>query len=215
MSQPCLRMLCLPGRSRLKRRSDVEEGGETVFPAATDGTSPDKGAPLVMPRQRRRTHWCFAELSSCGQHGLAVKPRQGDALLFWSMTLDGNTVRCAHSAATKERLAVRTLRPSTSRILRACMPAALSYVARNGQARAHVSCGTFNELTLAHACSNKVDASRKNIGRIARDVLRESLGLKQHTQSSHTMRTSPRRSRQRSTQRRDECGELPQPLSCG
>ena len=28
----------------LRLRSDVEEGGETVFPAATDGESPDKGA---------------------------------------------------------------------------------------------------------------------------------------------------------------------------
>jgi len=95
-------MLCFPGRSRLARRSDVEEGGETVFPAATDGTSPDKGALLVVPRlEATKEHspvHRFAELSSCGQHGLAVKPRQGDALLFWSMTLDGNTVRCAHLA---------------------------------------------------------------------------------------------------------------------
>ena len=52
------------------------------------------------PAQAKQAHSParrVAELSSCGQHGLAVKPRQGDALLFWSMTLDGNTVRCAHS----------------------------------------------------------------------------------------------------------------------
>jgi prolyl 4-hydroxylase len=55
----------------------VEEGGETTFPAATDGQSAEGG------------------LSSCGQRGLAVKPHLGQALLFFSMSLDGNTARCA------------------------------------------------------------------------------------------------------------------------
>ena len=42
-------------RSCLALRSDVEEGGETVFPAATDGTSPEKGAlPVCCSRV------CFA-----------------------------------------------------------------------------------------------------------------------------------------------------------
>ncbi|XVF63620.1 hypothetical protein PTKIN_Ptkin09bG0101300 [Pterospermum kingtungense] len=53
--------------------SDVEEGGETVFPAA-------KGNISTVP-------W-WDELSECGRQGLAVKPKMGDALLFWSMRPD-------------------------------------------------------------------------------------------------------------------------------
>ncbi|KAI3519139.1 hypothetical protein L1887_08166 [Cichorium endivia] len=51
--------------------SDVEEGGETVFPQA-------KGNISAVP-------W-WNELSECGKEGLSVKPKMGDALLFWSMT---------------------------------------------------------------------------------------------------------------------------------
>lgn len=61
--------------------SDVEEGGETIFPAA-------KGNVSAVP-------W-WNELSECGKRGLAVKPKMGDALLFWSMrpdaTLDSSSL---------------------------------------------------------------------------------------------------------------------------
>ncbi|TMW94242.1 hypothetical protein EJD97_010538 [Solanum chilense] len=53
--------------------SDVDEGGETVFPAA-------KGNYSAVP-------W-WNELSVCGKGGLSVKPKMGDALLFWSMKPD-------------------------------------------------------------------------------------------------------------------------------
>ncbi|KAJ8567660.1 hypothetical protein K7X08_019868 [Anisodus acutangulus] len=53
--------------------SDVEEGGETLFPAA-------KGNYSAVP-------W-WNELSECGKGGLSVKPKMGDALLFWSMKPD-------------------------------------------------------------------------------------------------------------------------------
>uniref|UniRef100_A0A7N0R9X5 procollagen-proline 4-dioxygenase n=1 Tax=Kalanchoe fedtschenkoi TaxID=63787 RepID=A0A7N0R9X5_KALFE len=53
--------------------SDVEEGGETVFPDA-------KGNISDVP-------W-WDELSTCGKKGLSVKPKMGDALLFWSMRPD-------------------------------------------------------------------------------------------------------------------------------
>ncbi|XP_057723497.1 probable prolyl 4-hydroxylase 10 [Arachis stenosperma] len=53
--------------------SDVEEGGETVFPAA-------KGNISSVP-------W-WNELSECGKKGLSIKPKRGDALLFWSMKPD-------------------------------------------------------------------------------------------------------------------------------
>ncbi|XP_015068088.1 probable prolyl 4-hydroxylase 10 [Solanum pennellii] len=53
--------------------SDVEEGGETVFPAAQGNFS-------AVP-------W-WNELSECGKGGLSVKPNMGDALLFWSMKPD-------------------------------------------------------------------------------------------------------------------------------
>ncbi|KAG7026717.1 putative prolyl 4-hydroxylase 10 [Cucurbita argyrosperma subsp. argyrosperma] len=55
--------------------SDVEEGGETVFPAA-------KGNFSSVP-------W-WDELSDCGKKGLSVKPKRGDALLFWSMKPDAS-----------------------------------------------------------------------------------------------------------------------------
>ncbi|XP_019177432.1 PREDICTED: probable prolyl 4-hydroxylase 10 [Ipomoea nil] len=55
--------------------SDVEEGGETVFPSA-------KGNISAVP-------W-WNELSECGKGGLSVKPKMGDALLFWSMKPDGS-----------------------------------------------------------------------------------------------------------------------------
>ncbi|XP_076923949.1 putative prolyl 4-hydroxylase 10 [Bidens hawaiensis] len=53
--------------------SDVEEGGETVFPSA-------RGNISAVP-------W-YDELSECGKKGLSVKPKMGDALLFWSLTPD-------------------------------------------------------------------------------------------------------------------------------
>ncbi|XP_059623411.1 probable prolyl 4-hydroxylase 10 [Cornus florida] len=55
--------------------SDVEEGGETVFPAA-------KGNYSSVP-------W-WNELSECGKKGLSIKPKMGDALLFWSMNPDAS-----------------------------------------------------------------------------------------------------------------------------
>uniref|UniRef100_A0A7N1A0X8 procollagen-proline 4-dioxygenase n=1 Tax=Kalanchoe fedtschenkoi TaxID=63787 RepID=A0A7N1A0X8_KALFE len=54
--------------------SDVEEGGETVFPEAKGNISD--------------VSW-WDELSTCGKKGLSVKPKMGDALLFWSMRPDG------------------------------------------------------------------------------------------------------------------------------
>ncbi|KAI4390000.1 hypothetical protein MLD38_002159 [Melastoma candidum] len=54
--------------------NDVEEGGETVFPAANSNFS--------------SVPW-WNELSDCGKRGLAVKPRMGNAVLFWSMKPDG------------------------------------------------------------------------------------------------------------------------------
>ncbi|KAF3623379.1 putative prolyl 4-hydroxylase 10 [Capsicum baccatum] len=53
--------------------SDVEEGGETIFPAAKGNFSSRPG---------------WNELSECAKRGLSVKPKMGDALLFWSMRPD-------------------------------------------------------------------------------------------------------------------------------
>lgn len=55
--------------------SDVEEGGETVFPAA-------KGNYSSLPG--------WNEWSDCAKKGLSVKPKMGDALLFWSMRPDAS-----------------------------------------------------------------------------------------------------------------------------
>ncbi|KAL3499510.1 hypothetical protein ACH5RR_038603 [Cinchona calisaya] len=53
--------------------SDVEEGGETVFPEA-------KGNISAIP--------CWNQMFR-GQRGLVVKPKRGDALLLWSTKPDG------------------------------------------------------------------------------------------------------------------------------
>ncbi|CAL0326982.1 unnamed protein product [Lupinus luteus] len=61
--------------------SDVEEGGETIFPAAKANFS--------------SVPW-WNDLSECARKGLSVKPKMGDALLFWSMrpdaTLDSSSL---------------------------------------------------------------------------------------------------------------------------
>ncbi|KAH7444358.1 hypothetical protein KP509_02G075100 [Ceratopteris richardii] len=54
--------------------SNVDAGGETVFPSAKVNKS-------SIPN--------WNELSECARAGLAVKPKLGDALLFWSMKPDG------------------------------------------------------------------------------------------------------------------------------
>ncbi|KAI5418766.1 probable prolyl 4-hydroxylase 10 [Lathyrus oleraceus] len=54
--------------------SDVEEGGETVFPAAKVNFS--------------SVPW-WNELSDCGKKGLSIKPKMGDAILFWGMKPNG------------------------------------------------------------------------------------------------------------------------------
>ena len=51
--------------------SEVEEGGETVFP----NTAVPPG---------REGDW-----SPCGKQGIAVKAKKGNALLFWSMKVGG------------------------------------------------------------------------------------------------------------------------------
>lgn len=48
----------------------MEEGGETVFPAAAKSNVSSVGG------------------SECAKEGISVKPKMGDALLFWSMHPD-------------------------------------------------------------------------------------------------------------------------------
>ncbi|XP_068658554.1 prolyl 4-hydroxylase 2-like [Aristolochia californica] len=52
--------------------SDVEEGGETVFPMSQE--HPHRKVPVS-----------DGNFSECGRQGIAVKPRRGDALLFFSL----------------------------------------------------------------------------------------------------------------------------------
>ncbi|CAN1144430.1 Probable prolyl 4-hydroxylase 4 [Linum perenne] len=52
--------------------SDVKKGGETVFPSAEEPP-------------RRRAVKTEEGLSECAKKGIAVKPRRGDALLFFSL----------------------------------------------------------------------------------------------------------------------------------
>lgn len=53
--------------------STPDEGGETIFPNVD-----------IPPTQTRK-----AGFSQCAMEGLAVKPRKGDAVLFWSLRTDG------------------------------------------------------------------------------------------------------------------------------
>ncbi|MQL84771.1 hypothetical protein Taro_017290 [Colocasia esculenta] len=73
--------------------SDVEEGGETIFPSAKVNSS-------SLPY--------YNELSECGKRGLAVKPQMGDALLFWSMrpdaTLDPTSLHGVHCVFVRQAL---------------------------------------------------------------------------------------------------------------
>ncbi|XP_038976009.1 probable prolyl 4-hydroxylase 7 [Phoenix dactylifera] len=55
--------------------SDVKKGGETIFPAAEGGLS-----------QLKDETW-----SNCARTGYAVKPNQGDALLFFSLHVNATT----------------------------------------------------------------------------------------------------------------------------
>eukprot|EP01026_Neomeris_dumetosa_P051089 TRINITY_DN448_c0_g2_i2.p1 TRINITY_DN448_c0_g2~~TRINITY_DN448_c0_g2_i2.p1 ORF type:complete len:438 (-),score=29.18 TRINITY_DN448_c0_g2_i2:167-1396(-) len=57
--------------------TDVEEGGETAFPLSNDWADPKRG---------EEQNQLFSE---CAQNLLAVKPRKGDALLFFSTKPDG------------------------------------------------------------------------------------------------------------------------------
>ncbi|CAI9118669.1 OLC1v1020265C1 [Oldenlandia corymbosa var. corymbosa] len=52
--------------------TDVEKGGETVFPNAEESS-------------RRRSMTADEDLSDCGRKGIGVKPHKGDALLFFSL----------------------------------------------------------------------------------------------------------------------------------
>ncbi|KAG6500813.1 hypothetical protein ZIOFF_040668 [Zingiber officinale] len=55
--------------------SDVKKGGETVFPIAEGASS-----------QFKDDSW-----SDCAKNGLAVKPKKGDAVLFFSLHINGTT----------------------------------------------------------------------------------------------------------------------------
>jgi len=65
--------------------SDVQEGGETVFPKSNKYIHP--------PGQEARRR-----LSPCGTQGIAVKPSAGDVLFFWGVLPDGTTDKHAMHA---------------------------------------------------------------------------------------------------------------------
>ena len=72
--------------------SDVDAGGETVFPKA-DLADPENArvasaAAAVAPQRR----------SKCAAKGVAVAPRKGDALLFWNTHPDGTGDEASYHA---------------------------------------------------------------------------------------------------------------------
>lgn len=62
--------------------SDVEEGGETVFPGADAAAAASAAA-------RAAAAAGAPPPSACAAKGLAVRPRKGDALIFYSLKPDG------------------------------------------------------------------------------------------------------------------------------
>lgn len=66
--------------------TDVEEGGETVFPN------------IPVPEGQTAEHY-----SECAMQGLAVKPRRGDAAVFWSLTTAGTLNKGALPEAAASR----------------------------------------------------------------------------------------------------------------
>lgn len=72
--------------------TDVEEGGETVFPHIP-----------VPPGQTADN------FSECAMQGLAAKPRRGDAVVFWSLTTAGTLNKGANSAAMRSARVGREL----------------------------------------------------------------------------------------------------------
>lgn len=66
--------------------SDVEEGGETVFDAASDLPTKPPADPAGLSECARKKN----NASSTTPSSLAVRPRKGDALLFWSLKPDGS-----------------------------------------------------------------------------------------------------------------------------
>lgn len=70
--------------------ADVEEGGETTFPA---GTWLDQGKQVQHP------------YSECGSQGTAVKPRKGDALLFHNLKPSGARARRQGEQAVRRHMA--------------------------------------------------------------------------------------------------------------
>jgi len=58
--------------------TDVAEGGETVF-------------PLAKERMNKGLHRKDATFSECAKNGISVKPRKGDALLFFNLRPDAAT----------------------------------------------------------------------------------------------------------------------------
>jgi len=66
--------------------SDVEEGGETVFPKSTAWLH----KPVVENTHSLRID--STGFSACGSQGIAVKPKAGDVLFFWGVKPDGKTI---------------------------------------------------------------------------------------------------------------------------
>ena len=86
--------------------TDVEHGGETVFPdskekpvraqaCSTRAQLQPRAAGAGAPPSGRVCvqHLEDAGLQECARSGVHVKPRKGDALLFYSLELDGSLVR--------------------------------------------------------------------------------------------------------------------------
>ena len=61
-----------------------------MFPNSGDSPKDAEESALGFLAQEAKLDGSAEPLPDCAKHGLVVKPRRGDALLFWSLSLDGN-----------------------------------------------------------------------------------------------------------------------------
>ncbi|KAL3639014.1 putative prolyl 4-hydroxylase 3 [Castilleja foliolosa] len=70
--------------------SDVEKGGNTIFPNAKKGDiSSVRGRKCAKRGVSGKSNISSVRGRKCAKRGVSVKPKMGDALLFWSVRPDG------------------------------------------------------------------------------------------------------------------------------
>jgi len=67
----------------------VENGGNRMATVLLYLNTPEEGGETVFPIAKKPRTWKGSGWSDCGKNGLGVRPKKGDALLFWSLQPNG------------------------------------------------------------------------------------------------------------------------------